>query len=103
MPLFIHPGADKAYSRKLKGPAGIERSQGPYRGLRPLLCVASLALSGLIAFFEDEDDFQVRFVAGDVAILDQDIHVLDMSALDVTKSAGGAVVGLVNRIFEALL
>ena len=60
-------------------------------------------LSGLLSLFQDERDRQVNLVAGDVAILDQHVLVLDPSTLDVPEGAGGTLDGLVNGVLEALI
>src|SRR5215204_1805115 len=64
---------------------------------------ACLALTGRLAFFQYEDDFQIDLVAPDGSVLYQHVHVLDMSGLDIPEGAGGPVNGLVYCIFEALL
>lgn len=68
-----------------------------------LLSNVDLRLSGLLALFEDEGDRQVDLVTLDIAILDHHVHVLDMSALDISKGASGTFDGLVDRILEALV
>jgi hypothetical protein len=63
----------------------------------------TIQLTGLFTLFQDENDFQVGFVARDGAVLDQHVHVLDMGGLDIPKRAGGTLDGLVDCILETLL
>src|SRR5215217_9348295 len=51
----------------------------------------AIQLSGLLPLVQDEDNFQVGFVALDVAILDHHVHVLDMSPLDISQGASGTL------------
>jgi hypothetical protein len=62
-----------------------------------------IQLSGLLSLFEAEGDCQVDLVAGDVAVLDQHVLVLDSGTLYIAQSLRSAFDGHVDRILEALV
>src|SRR5215212_9162849 len=61
---------------------------------------AHRGLVGML-LLQDEGDLEVDFVALYVAVLDQDVLVLDPSPLHAPESLGGAGYGLVDGVLEA--
>ena len=51
---------------------------------------------------QHEGDLEVDLVADDVAVLDHDVHVLNLSALDVAQGLVGAIEGLPYSRLEAV-
>src|SRR4028118_1225478 len=60
----------------------------------------SLPKFSLGTVLQNEGDGQVHLVAGDLAVLDQDVLVLDPGALYTTEGGGGTTDGLIDGIFK---
>jgi hypothetical protein len=54
-----------------------------------------------VLLLQDEGDLHVDLVAGNVALLDHDIHILDPSTLHTPERASGTAYALLDSILEA--
>src|SRR3712207_4217148 len=70
---------------------------------RPTRTGVAVNLFSLGAVLQDEGDRHVGLVADDVAVLDEDVHVLNPGTLYAPKRLIGAGDGLVYGVLEAVL
>src|SRR3954452_161375 len=79
---------------RMRGAGGAERSG---KSQQPGCCARLTGIVGML-LLQDERDLEVHLVALYVAVLDQDVLVLDPSPLHTPESLGGAVYSLVDGV-----
>src|SRR4028118_1450496 len=93
-----HAGGGGPRARRARGrPAPARADEPPGGGAGAEVSLPKFSL-GTVR--QNEGDGQVHLVAGDLAVLDQDVLVLDPGALYTTEGGGGTTDGLIDGIFE---